>query len=162
MSEDESMGLDLSDKYGTNPKAEITGVWQELGSGAAIKIARLGNKEAAKAYKKIPKHIRNMVDEGTLEGTDAEAFLAGYLASNILKDWRGLVDKGEALPVYSTDAGKKFMMKYRRFRERVWELAADDDLFNVEAEEDAKNLPKDFDGGSGTVQTPSKPFVTVN
>jgi hypothetical protein len=51
------------------------------------------------------------------------------------------------------------MLRFRRFRERIWELSADDDLFNVEAEEDAKNLPKDFVGGSSTAQTPSKPFV---
>ena len=158
MSEEE-VGLDLSDKYGSNPRAEIEGVWQEEGSGAAIKVARLGNKEAAKAYKKIPKHIRNMVDAGTLEGTQGEAFIAGYLASNILKDWRGLKDDGKPLSDYSDENGKRYMIKYRRFRERVWELAADDDLFNVEAEEDAKNLPKDFDGGSTTAPTQSKPFV---
>ena len=162
MSEEESVGLDLGEKFGTNPKAEIEGVWQELGGGAAVKVARLGNKEAAKAYKKIPKHIRNMVDEGTMEGTAAEAFLAGYLSANILKDWRGLMDNDEPLPSYSNDHGKKFMLKYRRFRERIWELAADDDLFNVEAEEDAKNLPKDFDGGSPTAPTPLKPSAVAN
>lgn len=161
MSEEE-VGLDLSDKYGTNPKAEITGVWQELGGGAAIKVARLGNKEAVRAYKKIPKAIRIAVDEGILEGTQAEAFLAGYLAENILKDWRGLMVDGKDLPKYDVMEGKKFMIRFRRFRERVWELSADDDLFNVEAEEDAKNLPKDFSGGSPTAPMPLKPSAVAN
>ena len=156
------MGLDLGDKFGTNPKAEIEGVWQELGGGAAVKVARLGNKEAAKAYRKIPKAVRNMVDEGTMEGTQAESFLAGYLAENILKDWRGLAVEGVDLPSYSAVEGKKFMLRFRRFRERIWELSADDDLFNVEAEEDAKNSPKDFDGGSPTAPTPLKPSVVAS
>ncbi len=162
MSEEKSEGLDLGEKYGSNPKAEIDGVWQELGDGAAVKVARLGNKEAAKAYRKIPKAVRNMVDEGTMQGTHAEAFLAGYLAENILKDWRGLAVDGVDLPAYSNVEGKKFMVRFRRFRERIWELSADDDLFNVEAEDDAKNLPKDFSGGSSTVPTPLKPSAVAN
>ena len=156
------MSLDLGEKYGSNPKAEIDGVWQELGGGAAIKVARLGNKEAQRAYKKMPKAVRNMVDEGTMDGTQAESFLAGYLADNILKDWRGLADGGKDLPDYTTEEGKKFMLRFRRFRERVWELAADDDLFNVEAEQDAKNLQGLSTGISDTTPMPSKPSAVAN
>ena len=156
------MSLDLGEKFGTNPKAEIDGVWQELGGEAAVKVARLGNKEAQRAYKKMPKAVRNMVDEGTMDGTQAESFLAGYLADNILKGWRGLAIDGKDLPDYSPEEGKKFMLRFRRFRERVWELAADDDLFNVEAEEDAKNLQGLSAGISGTTPMSSKPSVVAN
>lgn len=148
--------LDLDDKFGTNPKAEIEGVWQELGGGAAVKIARLGNKEAARAYRKLPKAVRNAIDEGALDDTQAEDFLAKYLAENILKDWRGLAENGKDLPDYTPEIGKQVLRRKRRFREKIWQLAADDDLFNVEAEQDAKNLPDRSSGGLSTTQTPSK------
>lgn len=156
------MSLDLGEKFGSNPKAEIDGVWQELGGGAAIKVARLANKEASKAYKKLPKAVRNAVDEGSLEGTQAETFMARFLAQFILRDWRGLADAGKDLPAYEAEGGKRFMMKYRRFREKVWELALDEDLFNVESDADAKNLPGLSTGTSDTSQMPSKPSAAVN
>lgn len=151
------MGLDLSDKFGSNPKAEIEGVWQELGGGAAVKVARLGNKEARRAYRKIPKPIRNAIEDGSMDDSQAEGFLANYLAENILKDWRGLSDGGKDLPSYDPVVGANFLKRFRRFRERIWELSADDDLFNVEAEEDAKNLQELSTGTSGTMPTPLKP-----
>ena len=156
------MGLDLGDKFGSNPKAEIDGVWHELGDGAAVKVARIGNKEAAKAYRKLPKAVKNALDEGTLEEGQAKNFIAKFLADHILKDWRGLADNGLTLPEYDAEQGKKFMLKYRRFRDRVWELGQDDDLFNVESEDDAKNLPGLSTGISGTTPMPSKPSVVAN
>lgn len=150
------MGLDLDDKFGSNPRAEIEGVWQELGDGAAVKVARLGNKEAARAYRKLPKAVRNAVNEGALDDTQAEFFIADYLSKHILKDWRGLSENGKPLSSYSPAVGAEVMKRKRRFRERIWELAADDDLFNVESEEDAKNLQERSDGGSITTLTPSK------
>lgn len=148
--------LDLDEKFGTNPKAEIEGVWQELGGGAAVKVARLGNKEATRAYRKLPKAVRNAIDEGALDDSQAENFLAKYLAHNILKDWRGLQDGGKELPPYDPEVGQKVLRAKRRFREKIWSLAADDELFNVEPEEDAKNLPERSDGGSNTTLTPLK------
>ena len=80
-------------------------------------------------------------------------FMAKFLSEHILKDWKGLASKGKSLPNYTTEEGKKHLIEFRRFRDRVWEIAADDDLFNVgELEEDAKNSSKRSSGTSDTVQ----------
>lgn len=148
--------LDLDEKFGTNVKAEIEGIWIHLGPTAALKIARLGNKEAARAWRKIPKAIRVALDEGAIADTQAENFLASYLAEHILKDWKGLSQNGKELPPYDQTIGAKILREKRRFRDRVMEIAQDDDLFNVEAEQDAKNLLEGSSGGLSTTQTQSK------
>lgn len=160
--DEENEGLDLSDAFGTNPLAEVQGVWKELGGGAAIKVARLGNKEATRAYRKLPKVHRSNFEEGVLDNAQTEAFIADFVAKHILRDWRGLADQGKPLPAYDPGAGKKFLIKYRRFREKVWEIATDDSMFNIEVEEDAKNLPELSTGSSGTTPMPSKPSVVVS
>jgi len=149
--------FDLSDSFGSNPRASIEGVWVQLGGGAAVKVARLGNKAAKKAYRKIPKASRTAFEEGTVDETTGENFICQFLAQHILKNWKGFADKGTALGDYDEMKGKKFLMKYRRFRERIWELAGDEDLFNVEAEEDAKNLQELSTGTSDTTKTQSRP-----
>ena len=40
----------------------------------------------------------------------------------------------------------KMLKKHRRFRDKIWEIAADEGLFNVDLEEDAKNSPKRSSG----------------
>lgn len=159
MSEDEEEVFDLSDSFGSNPKASIDGVWVQLGGGASVKVARLGNKAAKKAYRKIPKASRNAFEEGTVDENTGEQFICMFLAQHILKDWKGFADKGVSLGDYDEMKGKKFLMKYRRFRERIWELAGDEDLFNVESEEDAKNLQKLSTGTSDTTKMQSRPSV---
>ncbi len=69
-------------------------------------------------------------------------FLAKFMGENILKDWKGLSSKGKSLPSYTSEHGKKHMETFRRFRDRIWEISVDDDLYNVEVEEDVKNLQK--------------------
>jgi len=134
------MGFDLGEELGSNEVAEVEGVWIPLGDGGSIKVARLGNKEAQAAYRKIPREMRRLIETGKMDNKQAINFLASFLSGNILKDWKGLVDKGKSLPKYSPEEGAKMMKKYRRFREKVWELSAEDDNFNVdEVEQDVKN-----------------------
>lgn len=134
--------LELGEEFGSNESAEKDGVWVSLGEGAQIKVARLGNSEAQRAYRKIPRAMRRMIEDGVLDNKQASDFLAGFLSNHILKGWEGLADKGKPLGEITPESAKSFMIKYRRFRDRVMELSQDDDLFNVEVEEDIKNSPK--------------------
>lgn len=141
------MDFDLNEEFGSNETAEVEGVWSYLGETAKIRVARLGNIEAQKAYRKIPKAVRSQIESGNMGNRQAVQFLSKFLATHILKDWSGLADKGKPLPKYDTDAGVDYLLKYRRFRDRVWEIAVDDDLFNVsEVEDDAGNLSKRSSG----------------
>ncbi len=139
--EEESF-FDLSDEFGSSEKASVEGVWIQLGEKARILVARLANPAAQKAYKKIPKAVRKLHESGNTSNKQMTEFLCRFLASQILKDWEDMFDKGKALPAYTEEHGFAFLTKYRRFRDRVWELADDEDLFNVEVEEAVGNSPK--------------------
>ena len=133
------MSLDLSEAFGSNEKAEIAGVWIPLGSGAEIRIARLGNPEAQRAYRTLPVRIRRSIEQGLLDEKESLDFLNNFIITNIIKDWKGLVDGGKVMK-FSTENALKMLKKHRRFRDRIWELANDDEIFNVdELEEDSKN-----------------------
>ena len=139
------MGFDLSEEFGSNETAEVEGVWVPLGEGARVRVSRLGNPKAQVAYKRIPRAVRRMLDEGTMTNTQATDFLARFISEHILKDWEGLADKGKTL-VYSTETALEMLRTHRRFRDKIWELSCDEELFNVELEEDVKNLPKRSSG----------------
>lgn len=146
-SKEEESFFDLNEEFGSNPVAEVEGVWSYLGETAKIKVARLGNIEAQKAYRKIPKQVRDQIEKGNMGNKQAIQFLSKFLATHILKDWSGLADAGKSLPAYNPEAGAEYLLKYRRFRDRVWEIAIDDDLYNVkEVEEAAGNLSKRSSG----------------
>ena len=133
------MGFDLSEEFGSNETAEKEGVWVPIGEEATVKIARLGNPDAQQAYRRIPRATRRQIEEGTLSNKQAESFLVSFIAKNLLKDWKGFTDGGKAIS-YSSENALKMLKKHRRFRDKIWELATDDDLFNVREEEaDIKN-----------------------
>ncbi len=140
------MGFDLSEEFGSNERAEIDGVWISLGEDAGVKVARLGNPVAQKAYRKLPKAIRNEIEGGFMGNKQAVQFLSSFMAEHVLKDWKGLSHKSKSLPAYTPEHGAKHLKEFRRFRDRVWEISTDDDLYNVELEDDVKNSPKRSDG----------------
>ncbi len=139
--------MELREEFGSNETAEVDGVWQELGEDAGVKVARLGNPEAQNAYRRIPRPMRRQIEAGTLANKQSLEFLSKFLADHILKDWRGFVDNGKPVPSYTPEEGKKYLTKYRRFRDKVWEISMDEDFFNTEEAEDTKNLSK-RSGGS--------------
>lgn len=133
------MGFDLSEEFGSNPKAEIEGVWVVVGEGAKVLIARLGNPQAQRAYRKIPRAVRAQIEDAALGGAEAKNFLADFMSKHVLLGWEGFSDAGKALK-YSTESAKKMLAKHRRFSDRIWELTTDDALFNIADEAaDAKN-----------------------
>ncbi len=132
--------LDLGDEYGSNEAAGVEGVWIPLRDDASIKLARLGNPEASKAYRKIPRAVRMRLESTGVSDEIVRDFIVAFLADNIVKDWKNLIDGGKSV-LYSHENAVLMMKKHRRFREKVWELTNDEEEFNVEEEMDAKNLP---------------------
>ncbi len=148
-STEDEIDFDLNEEFGSNETAEIEGVWIHLGEVARVRVARLGNPKTQKAYRKIPKAIRSQMEQGILGNKQTRQFMVKFLAAYVLMDWDKLYDDGKLLPSYSSDLGTKFLLKYRRFQDRIWELSLDDDLFNVgEVEDDAGNLSARSSGTS--------------
>jgi hypothetical protein len=140
------MALDLADAFGSSESAETEGIWASLGDDAEVRVARLGNPEAQRAYRRMPKAIRRQLEEGLMSEKHAVDFLVRFIAQHLLKDWKGIEEGGKPLAFSQANAERK-LRQHRRFRDKVWELSTDEDLFNIgEWEEDAKNSPKPSSG----------------
>lgn len=125
--------FDLGQELGSDEKAGIEGVWVDFGPDSSVKVARLGNNEAMRAYRLLPRAKRRRFEEGTMGDDAGFKFLAGFVAKHLLKDWKGLADDGKLIS-YSEANAEKMLLKHRRFRDRIWEIAQDEDLFNVAQE----------------------------
>ncbi len=144
------MTLDIGAEFGSSETASVDGVWVPLGGDAEIKVSRLGNPSAQKAYRQIPRPLRRQIEDGTFSNEQSNNFLSNFMADHLVKDWRNIVEKvvdskgNESLKKvpFSIENAKKMFKKFRRFRDRIWEIASDEDIFNTGVEEDSKNLQK--------------------
>lgn len=135
------MAFDLKKQFETDEQLEVEGVWEELDDdGAAILVARVGNKAYLKEYQKVPIGIRRQLDNNTLPEGMGETIINKMLARTILLDWKDLSDDGVKI-AYNFDNALKMLSQYKDFREFVWAIANDLSRFREEELEEAgKNL----------------------
>ena len=140
------MATDFSAIFGSNETAGIEGVAVPLGGGTEITVARLGNVKAQEAYRALPEVTRRMIEEGLMEDEEAVEFLSKFMVDHLLKGWKGFNDDGKPLP-FSHKNASRMLKKHRRFRNRIWDLASDEKIFNVpESERAAGNSQQPSSG----------------
>lgn len=125
--------MDIKKQFGTNSSKEIEGAWIDLGEGASLKVARLGNKENRALIQKLTTPHRVALRNGKLGEDLVEKITIEAMAATILLDWKGIELDGKALP-YSRDNAIKLLTEYKDFREQVSAFAADIALFQDEEE----------------------------
>ena len=125
--------------FETDEKAEIEGIWKELGSGAAIRVARDGNPAyAAMLRKETAKHsginwIEDLSDEETSD------IFNKIRAHTILLDWRGIEEvKGVFVP-YSIEKAFDWLVKYKEFRKIVISVSLNFDNYRAKQEKEVKD-----------------------
>ena len=139
------MVFDLKAQFGTDAELEVEGVWEDLGEAEegrdppGVLIARVGNKAYTKEYQKVPRGIRRQMENGTLPDGMGDQVVCKLLAKTILLNWRGLADGGKELD-YNYENATAHLLKYKDFRELVWEIGNDQARFRQEdIEETTKN-----------------------
>jgi hypothetical protein len=138
--------------YATDEQAEIDGVWVELGEGARIKVARVGNPSYEKVLRQLKKPYRNITRAGGEIPREAlDKITIEATAEALLLDWQGLDDEdGTAIP-YSKEAAKRLLGELKDFRETVVRLALEAETFRAEAlEAAAKNSESSPAGRAST------------
>ena len=135
------MTFDLQKEFATDEKSELEGIWENVGIGAKVLVARVGNKNYTERFKRLGKGLQRQLDRGTLPEDNQAAILISIMADTILLDWDGFSDGGEAV-IYSKDKAKEMLKKYPDFRQFIWDIANDIELYRVrDREEDLGNLP---------------------
>lgn len=139
------MAFDLKTQFNTDERLEIEGVWEDLGEAKdgedppGILVARVGNSAYLKEYQKVPRGIRNQLDNGTLPEDTSKQIVNKLLAKTILLNWRGIADDGKILE-YTYENALFYLKRYKDFRDLVWNVGNELARFReVELEEEAKN-----------------------
>lgn len=129
------MALELKgSQFDVNQNLETEGVWENLGDGAWLLVARAGNENFNSEYNKIPRTVRRKI-ENPPKGSEhmRDEKICELMAKTILLDWRGLADEGKEVK-YSQENAKKLLIKYPEFRDFVFQLSNDPNRFLGESE----------------------------
>ena len=134
--------MDLRKEYGTDKNKELTGVWEDFGNGCTVLIARIGNENYAKVFRRISKPYQNAIRRQSLGNEKADELLIQAMAECIVLDWKGLKEDGKTIK-YSKEECVRILKEYKDFRDQVSELATSMELFKREMDAEAeKNLKK--------------------
>lgn len=123
----------------TDLNKEQEGTWVDIGKGARLKIARIGNPAYKETFRRLTKPYQRQMRTGNLPDEVAEKILARCLAESVLVGWEGLEMDGEPIQ-YSRKAAMDLLMnpQLKDFRDLVTELANEVELFRQEEMEEAE------------------------
>lgn len=125
--------MDIKKSFGTNSTLENEGVWIELGDGASIKVARMGNKENKAILKKLITPHKIAARNDKLADGIWDKIAVESIAATILLDWKGIEDDGKPLP-YTKENATRLLTDYKDFREQVASFSSELALFQSNSE----------------------------
>ena len=138
--------MDIKKTYGTDKEKEKNGVWEDLGDGARVLVARIGNTNYRKVFEQLTKPYTKAIRRGTLSEEKATDLIIKALSKAILLNWEGLKEDGKTIK-YSEPEAIRLMTEYPDFRDQVQEIANDLETYRVtENEETEKNSGKSSTG----------------
>lgn len=127
------MTLDVFAQFAVDEKKELEGVWQEIGGGAKLLIARAGNKKYARMLaREVEKHQRALDVKNEAADELSDRIMVDVLAQTVLIGWEGIQYKKQALP-YSVE-NAKMLLGVKDFRNLVSKLAGDFEAYRAAQE----------------------------
>lgn len=128
--------LDIFKSFATDTAKEQDGVWEDLGGGARILVARSNNRKYIKLMEaKLKAHKHTLDAGGEAAEKVAEEAIVDSMAKAILLDWQELSWQGAPLEVSEENAKK--LLGVKDFRAMVMRLADDRERFLAAEEEEA-------------------------
>jgi len=122
--------------FATDLDLEENGVWVDIGDGARLKLARIGNPAYTKLQRELAKPLRQQLRRNSVPQDKLLDIQLQLLSRTVLLDWEGLEDdKGKKIK-YSTENAFQLMRDLKDFRRLVEETADEQATFaRIEAEE---------------------------
>lgn len=142
--------MDFKARYQTDKDAESEGVWEDIGEGFRVKVARSNNPHHQRVAENLMRPYRRQIANGSLSNDKMTEITVKAMSEALLLDWEGLEIDDKPVP-YSRETAHKLLTEYKDFREEVAELAQSIELFrSSEIEEAEKNSSRASSGkGSG-------------
>jgi len=149
--------MKIKQHFATDASAEEEGVWVEIGEGAAVKVARFGNKRHEKALDRLRKPYRNILRTGGEIPKDrAEAIVIESMAEALLLDWRGFEDDDGRAIAHDKETAIGLLTELKDFRNQVAAIAMEAETYRASAlEAAAKNSKSGSRGRSASEARPA-------
>ena len=123
--------MELKD-FKTDRDKEKDGVWEDLGDGCSVLVARYGNQAMVNAYRKYPRVLRQRLESGQVDDDKSSNIMAKVMADTILLDWKGLKEDGKEVP-YSKEECVRVLIEYPDVRLMIFEIANEAQLYHDES-----------------------------
>ena len=136
--------------FQTDARAELEGVWCELGEGCSLLVARAGNAAHEEMVARLERQMRpqSMAADAELPTKVRTEIAIKAMAATLLLDWRGLLDdNGREIP-YSKEKAEELLRTARDFRNLVSSLAMERRRFQNEETAAIMGNSKDASIGS--------------
>lgn len=127
--------MSFLNKYKTDKKAEVEGVWIEIDTGVELRIARLNNEKAKELRRSLEKPYRNFQ---SVPDKVNEDIMRKVVARTVLLDWRGMTD-GSGAVAYSAEKAEELFVEYPDFLNDVVSVSLAREAFQTESTDAAKN-----------------------
>lgn len=136
-------------KFATDKSLETEGAWVDIGDGAQVRVARIGNDKYAKRLETLYKPYRRMQRTNTVPDDLARKLFIDALAHTVLLEWKGFTGEDGTEVPYSASAAIEKLTELKDFRELVVEIASEAATYrNEEIEEEGEVLAKKSSGTS--------------
>ncbi len=126
--------------FQTDRTLEEQGVEVEIGKGATITVARIGNSKYETLLRAMTKPFRRQIQQGLFPIERQDELLLEVVSKTVLLGWKGFTDDDEKEIPFSPAKALELMTETKDFRDLVFEIANEMETFRrVEQEEDSKN-----------------------
>ena len=123
--------------FKTDTKAEIKGIWREIGYGASILVARKGNTKYNELFLEKMEQIST---KKKIDDEESKYMMYEIVAKSILLDWKGIYDENEKEIEYSVEQAIKTFETCKDFYTLVFDIASNmDNYLECNLEESKKN-----------------------
>lgn len=126
-------------KFATDTGLEEDGVWIDIGEGASLKVARIGNPRYRKALRAATKPHARSIRMGILPQDQIEELELNVIADTILLDWKGIEDDNGDPIEYNRENALQLLQNLRDFRALVLDIAQEQQAFRREEQEESGN-----------------------
>jgi hypothetical protein len=144
--------MDFKKRYETSKELESEGVWEDIGEGFRVRVARANNPHHQRTAESLMRPYRRQIASGNLSVEKQQEITIKSMAECLLLDWDGLVIDEKAVP-YSVSQAIELLTEYKDFREEVAEIAQSMDLFRSKEVEDAEKNSSSGSSGKSSGKT---------
>lgn len=134
----------------TSEDLENKGVWRDLGNGAKVLIARLGNEAFKTKFNEL---VQPYTETGMKVPTDVQLEITvKCMSTTMLLGWEGIYDGEEELP-YSVENAARVLTEIKDFRELILKLSGDLDSYKEKADKALEGNSESASDGSPSLET---------